>query len=168
MELFPSKMLSRIICQTGVRKPFMIDPRFVRCASAIISNGNTWTAVNQRNRAHNRLCVVSTINIPVRYRRFDSKNDPKDDDDPAEAEDSHSVRAVYDIKNNPDSTSIATIQVPDELPFLPLVTISKPPLYPRLFRIVEVCTQIIKRILNKIVKIDSTFTTSIYRLVIQS
>lgn len=32
------------------------------------------------------------------------------------------------------------LQVPDDLPFLPLVTITKPPLYPRLFRIVEVCT----------------------------
>lgn len=147
----------------------MIDHRFIRCASAIISNGDkSTTPVIQKKCARNRLCVVSTINTPVRYRRFDSKNDPKDDDDPVEAEDSHSVRAVYDIKNNPDNTSIATIQVPDELPFLPLVTISKPPLYPRLFRIVEVCTQIIKRILNETMKMDSTFTTSIYRLVIQN
>jgi len=54
-------------------------------------------------------------------------------------DESQNIRAVYDVKSNPDNTSIATIQVPDELPFLPLVTISKPPLYPRLFRIVEVC-----------------------------
>lgn len=87
----------------------------------------------------NRLCNVSTPFVSVRYRRFDSKNDPKDDDNTDEMEESQNVRAVYDVKSNPDSTSIATIQVPDELPFLPLVTITKPPLYPRLFRIVEVC-----------------------------
>jgi len=125
-------MLHRI-CQAGLKKQFLVDRRFVRYASAIISN-NDRTALVQKNHTSNRLCVVSAINVPVRYRRFDNK---KEDDNPEEVEESQTVRAVYDIKSNSD-TSIATIQVPDELPFLPLVTIAKPPLYPRLFRIVEV------------------------------
>lgn len=123
----------RCIWQTGLKKYPIVDRRFVRYASAIISY-NDRSALVQKNHTSNRLCVVSTINVPVRYRRFDNK---KDDDNPEEVEDSQTVRAVYDIKSNAD-TSIATIQVPDELPFLPLVTIAKPPLYPRLFRIVEI------------------------------
>ncbi|KAL5241240.1 hypothetical protein ACI65C_008650 [Semiaphis heraclei] len=125
-------MLHRI-CQAGLKKQFMVDFRFVRYASVIISN-NDRSALVQKNHTSNRLCVVPAINVPVRYRRFDNK---KDDDNPEEEEDSQTVRAVYDVKSNSD-TSIATIQVPDELPFLPLVTIAKPPLYPRLFRIVEI------------------------------
>jgi len=125
-------MLHRI-CQAGLKKQLMVDRRFVRYASAIISN-NDRSALVQKNHTSNRLCVVSANYVPVRYRRFDNK---KEDDNPEEVEESQTVRAVYDIKSNPD-TSIATIQVPDELPFLPLVTIAKPPLYPRLFRIVEV------------------------------
>lgn len=125
-------MLQRI-CQAGLKKPLMFDRRFVRYASAIIWN-NDRSALVQKNHTSNRLCVVSTINVPVRHRRFDNK---KENDNPEEVEESQTVRAVYDIKSNPD-TSIATIQVPDELPFLPLVTIAKPPLYPRLFRIVEI------------------------------
>uniref|UniRef100_A0A2S2PV36 Lon protease n=1 Tax=Schizaphis graminum TaxID=13262 RepID=A0A2S2PV36_SCHGA len=123
----------RCICQTGLKRYPVVDRRFVRYASAIISN-NDRSALVQKHHSSSRLCVVSTINVPVRYRRFDNK---KDDDNPEEVEESQTVRAVYDVKSNTD-TSIATIQVPDELPFLPLVTITKPPLYPRLFRIVEI------------------------------
>lgn len=130
-------MLSRIICQTSLRRPLISSRYFVRHASSIISNLNRLTSI-QNDRSSKHLCVVSTINTPVRYRRFDSKNDPKDDDNSEEVDESQNIRAVYDVKSNPDNTSIATIQVPDELPFLPLVTISKPPLYPRLFRIVEI------------------------------
>lgn len=131
-------MLSRICRETVLKRSFTVDRKFiVRHASTIILNNNKST-LGQNDRTSNRL-RVSTINVPVRYRRFDSKNDPKDDNNPEEVEESQNVRAVYDVKSNPDNTSIATIQVPDELPFLPLVTITKPPLYPRLFRIVEVC-----------------------------
>jgi len=132
LKLNLSEMLPRI-CRTSLKRQLMVDHRFVRYASAIISN-NDRSALVQKNHTSYRLCVVSAINVPVRYRRFDNK---KDDDNPGEVEESQTVRAVYDINSHPD-TSIATIQVPDELPFLPLVTIAKPPLYPRLFRIVEV------------------------------
>lgn len=125
-------MLYRL-CRAGLKRQIMVDHRLVRYTSSILSN-NDRSALVQKDHTYNRLCVVSTINVPVRYRRFDNK---KDDDTPEQGEESQTVRAVYDVKSNPD-TSIATIQVPDELPFLPLVTIAKPPLYPRLFRIVEV------------------------------
>lgn len=131
-------MLSRI-CGASLKKPFIINRQLIRYASAIISNNDRLVLAQNNHTTSNRLCVVSNIIVPVRHRRFDSKNDPKDSDDPENIEESQSVRAVYDIKSNPDNTSIATIQVPDELPFLPLVAITKPPLYPRLFRIVEVC-----------------------------
>lgn len=131
-------MLSRIY-QTSLKKPFIVNRQFVRCASAIISKNDRSPLVQNNRTISPNLCVVSTINVPVRYRRFDSKNDSKDDDNSEEGEESQNVRPVYDVKSNPDNTSIATIQVPDDLPFLPLVTIAKPPLYPRLFRIVEVC-----------------------------
>lgn len=132
-------MLSRL-CRTTLKRQFVADRQYARYASSIISNNDRYSASIQNNRTrHGCLCVIPGINVPVRYRRFDNKNDPKDDDNPEETEESQNVRAIYDVKSNPDSTSIATIQVPDELPFLPLVTIAKPPLYPRLFRIVEVC-----------------------------
>jgi len=139
-------MLSRICRGSNLKRSFITDRKFiVRHASAIILNNNKSTLV-QNDRTSNRLCTVFAINVPVRYRRFDSKNDPKDDDNPDEVGDSQNIRAVYDVKSNPDNTSIATIQVPEELPYLPLVTITKPPLYPRLFRIVEVCFYINKNI----------------------
>lgn len=131
-------MLSRL-CGVSLKRSLITNHQLIRHASTIISNNDQLILVKNNRNTPNRLCVVSTINVPVRYRRFDSKNDPKDSDDPENIEESQSVRAVYDVKSNPDSTSIATIQVPDELPFLPLVAITKPPLYPRLFRIVEVC-----------------------------
>jgi len=127
-----------MLWRTGLRRPFVADRRFVRYVSAIIVNTDRSSSAVQNDRTPSRLRVVPPSYVPVRYRRFDSKNDPKDDDRPEETEESHSVRAVYDVKSNQDNTSIATIQVPEELPFLPLVTIAKPPLYPRLFRIVEV------------------------------
>lgn len=133
-------MLSRL-CRTGLKRRSLTSAQCARYSCAIISN-NDRAALDQRHRTtsyRNRLCVASAVDVPVRYRRFDSKNDPKDDGNSEEAEESQNVRAVYDVKSNPDNTSIATIQVPEELPFLPLVTIAKPPLYPRLFRIVEVC-----------------------------
>lgn len=129
-----------MLLRTGLKRPFVADRRFVRYASAIISNTDRSSSVFQNDCTSGRLHVVPPSYVPVRHRRFDSKNDPKDDDGPEEVEESHSVRAVYDVKANQDNTSIATIQVPEELPFLPLVTIAKPPLYPRLFRIVEVVT----------------------------
>ncbi|VVC31537.1 ATPase, AAA-type, core,AAA+ ATPase domain,P-loop containing nucleoside triphosphate hydrolase,Lon [Cinara cedri] len=130
-------MLSRIY-QASLKKTFIVNRQFARCASTILSK-NDRSFLDENNRiATPNLCVVSTISVPVRYRRFDSKNDPKDDDNSEEVEESQNVRAVYDVKSNSDNTSIATIQVPDELPLLPLVTIAKPPLYPRLFRIVEI------------------------------
>lgn len=132
-------MLSRLIRQAGSKKPLITNRNCVRSVSSIISNGNRLITV-PNDRKSDRLHVVSSVNLQVRYRRFDSKNDPKDDNGSEDGEETQSVRTVYDVKSNPDNTSIATIQVPDELPFLPLVTIAKPPLYPRLFRIVEVCT----------------------------
>lgn len=131
-------MLSRL-CRASLKRTLITNWQFNRYASTIISNNDLLVLAQNNRRTSNRLCVVSSINVPIRLRRFDNKNDPKDSDNPEELEESQSVRAVYDVKSNPDSTSIATIQVPDELPFLPLVTITKPPLYPRLFRIVEVC-----------------------------
>lgn len=131
-------MLSRI-CRAGFRRRVSADRQFVRYSSALISHRDASAFVQKNRTTTNRLCVVSTVDFQIRHRRFDGKNDNKDDDNPEEADDSQNVRAVYDVKSNPDNTSVATIQVPDDIPFLPLVTITKPPLYPRLFRIVEVC-----------------------------
>lgn len=131
-------MLSRI-SRAAFRRQFTADRQFVRYSSALISHRDAPAYVQKNRTTSNRLRVVSTVDFQVRHRRFDSKNDPKDDDNPEDADESQSVRAVYDVKSSADNTSIATIQVPDDIPFLPLVTITKPPLYPRLFRIVEVC-----------------------------
>lgn len=133
-------MLSRLCRASLKRRSGLSSSQCVRYSCAILSN-NDRSGLDQRKRTayRNRLCVASAVDVSVRYRRFDSKNDPRDDGNSDEAEESQNVRAVYDVKSNPDNTSIATIQVPEELPYLPLVTIAKPPLYPRLFRIVEVC-----------------------------
>lgn len=156
-------MLTRL-CRVSLKRPFIAERKFIRCASIIISNNDH--TLDQNNRTCNRLCVVSTINVPVRYRRFDNKNDPKDNDNPEGVEESQNVRPIYDVKSNPDSTSIATIQVPDELPYIPLVTIAKPPLYPRLFRIVEVC---IYKYISKMWLLTRYYTIILFnRLVIPS
>lgn len=132
-------MLSRI-SRAAFRRQFTADRHLVRYSSALISHRDAPASVQKNRTTSNRLRVVSSVDFQVRHRRFDSKNDPKDDDDnPEDADESQSVRAVYDVKSSDDNTSIATIQVPDDIPFLPLVIITKPPLYPRLFRIVEVC-----------------------------
>jgi len=48
----------------------MVDRRFVRYASAIISNNDRSTLL-QKNHTYNSLYVVSAINVPVRFKRFD-------------------------------------------------------------------------------------------------
>lgn len=150
-------MLSRI-SRAAFRRQFTAGRQFVRYSSALISHRDTPAFVQKNRTTSNRLCIVSTLDFQVRNRRFDSKNDPKDDDNQEDANESQSVRAVYDVKSNADNTSIATIQVPDDIPFLPLVTIMKPPLYPRLFRIVEVCVYLYNVLTSK-----SHFQTTCYQ-----
>lgn len=76
--------------------------------------------VQKNHSKSNRL----RVDFQVGHRQLDSKNDPQYDE--------------YPEVNMP----ITTIQMLDHLPFLSLVTIIKPPLYPRLFKIIEVCAYV--------------------------
>lgn len=98
-------MLSRLY-QNSLQKSFIVNRQVVRSASVIISK-NDRSSLIQNNQTTSKVYVVSPITVPVRYRRFDGKNFPKDGNNPEEIEESQNVRAVYDVKSNPDNTSSA-------------------------------------------------------------
>ncbi|XP_050426258.1 lon protease homolog, mitochondrial-like isoform X2 [Adelges cooleyi] len=131
-------MLPRILSQNALKRMLMVDRQFVRYASVVLcNNGRACPPQCGHTSLTQPPGAVSRVYMPVRYRRFDIKHDDNDNDG-VDDDDKQNVRVVGEDAANQDSTSVATIQAPENIPYLPLVAIPKPPLYPRLFRIVEI------------------------------
>ncbi|XP_050537117.1 lon protease homolog, mitochondrial [Daktulosphaira vitifoliae] len=130
-------MLTRLLGRGILKPPFIVDHLLVRHASAVICNNGITLSTQERRNSLTRLNQLSKINVPVRYRRFENKHDGKNDDDSSD-DASQNVKVIHDINSTQDNTSVATIEAPDSVPYLPLIAIPKPPLYPRLFRIIEI------------------------------
>ncbi|XP_050426093.1 lon protease homolog, mitochondrial-like [Adelges cooleyi] len=131
-------MLPRILSQNAlVKRMLMFDRRFVRFASVVLWNNGR--PCPPRGRRTSLLtpssAAVSRVYMSVRYRWFDYKHND-DDNDAVDGDDKQNFK--FEDVANQDSRSVATIQVPENLPYLPLVAIPKPPLFPRHFRILEI------------------------------
>ncbi|XP_050425549.1 lon protease homolog, mitochondrial-like [Adelges cooleyi] len=128
-------MLPRILSLNALKRMLMVDRQFVRYASVVMCNNGR--ACPPQGRHTSSTPAVSLVYMPVRYRRFANKHHSNKDDDAVDGDDKQNARVVGENKAD-DDTMVATIQVPENLPYLPMVAIPKPPLYPRLFRIVEI------------------------------
>ena len=165
-------MYSKYICLNRLIAPFRSDATILLVKSCRTLGGHhsktvrslsSCLASDQRHRNQlkdNKHPVLWSTNKPIHalQRRYKSDNEPKDKPeitDQVEEEVSEELDRL--MEENERSGALAAVTVPEEWPKVPVIAITRNPVFPRFIKIIEVSNPSLMAHIRRIVKLNHPF-----------